>query len=152
MYTALMKNKWPLLAFLVIMLAGLQMFVGGGAWTEPQQQQLAAPAAVASAPTVETPAEQPAEDMNAFYSGSDDADFEYVEDGELVDDTAGFDPTPEADEVFDEEDGGYGDIPDADDYQNYQAPASNPRPPANNYRAPPSQDQPPPPAAESYRG
>lgn len=89
MYAALIKNKWPLLAFVAIVLAGAQYFVGyWGDGPFGRSDELAAPPPeqpVEAEPVVEMP--QP--DLAGFYDG-----IEYVSDDELVDEADGFDPTP----------------------------------------------------------
>ena len=105
MYEALFKNRWSLLAFLVITLAGVQLFVGEGSGLDPAEpEQLASaasqppPSAVDSEAVVE---EQP--NLDSFYSGAEDEVEEaYVEDEELIDTAEGFDPTPEPEEEFDD--------------------------------------------------
>jgi hypothetical protein len=103
MYAALFKNKWPLLAFLVITLAGVQLFVGERDWNpaQPVPQGLAPPLPESEAVAQEgEPVSEEVPDLDGFYSGAEDV--EYVEEEELIDPAVGFDPTPTEDE-FEEE-------------------------------------------------
>jgi len=95
MYATLYKNKWPVLAFVVLVLAGAQYFFGSG-WGDEfvPNNSPAAPVAQegdgdnslanSDAPTELTP------DQEAFY----DDDSAFLSDEELIDNAEGFDPTP----------------------------------------------------------
>jgi hypothetical protein len=104
MYDALLKNKWSLLAFLVITLAGVQLFIGSPGESpveQAPQQELAL-----SNPEAEEVAQEPAPvdeipNLDGFYAGAGES--EYVEDEELIDSAEGFDPTPTDEEESDEE-------------------------------------------------
>lgn len=103
MYSALLKNKWPLLAFLVITLAGVQLFVGEGSGLAPREPEQLALANVEPPPAASEPEPviEDSPDLEGFYSGAD-AEESFVDDEELIDSAEGFDPTPVEDEEADD--------------------------------------------------
>jgi len=103
MYASLFKNKLSLLAFVVLVLASAQLFVGN--WDDefatdnspgsPASQGNDAENMAKSGPPSELTSDQ-----EAFYN--DDTSF--VSDEDLIDSAEGYDPTPAEDESYAEED------------------------------------------------
>lgn len=105
MYQALLKNKWLLIAFVVLVLAGVQYFFGRAIENgPPPRPPEVRPEAAASPEGGSDPVSDPSlaaqsPSLEGFYAGSDT---EYVSDEELIDTTEGFDPTPVDDQsLFD---------------------------------------------------
>ncbi len=103
MYSVLLKNKWPLLAFLVITLAGVQLFVGEGSGLAPREPEQLALANVEPPPAAPEPEPviEDSPDLEGFYSGADSEEA-FVDDEELIDSAEGFDPTPVEEEEVDD--------------------------------------------------
>jgi hypothetical protein len=120
MYNALLKHKWPLLAFLAITLAGVQLFVGEDRGLTPRDPEQLAAANPDTPPAAAEPEPEPeglvedSPDLEGFYSGSAEEQ-EYVEDEELIDSTQGDDPSPEADDEDQADEVEYSDDSDEDD-------------------------------------
>lgn len=99
MYQTLLKNKWVALAVVVLVLAGIQMLIGrsGDDGVIPRAQAEIAdrhPEAAGASDNVVTPAPVADDDADA---SADDTQEAYVDDDELIDDAAGYDPSPSDD-------------------------------------------------------
>ena len=97
MYESLFRNKWAALAFVVLVLAGVQYFVGreGEDGTLAQATDELADQSGEPGEAVSDAGSPP--DMGGFYDGTD---VEFMSDEELIDTAEGFDPTPYEDEGY----------------------------------------------------